>query len=365
MKRDISPADETARLEALENLDILDTLPEQAYDDITFLASQLCDTPISLVSFVDRDRQWFKSRVGLEATETDRELAFCAHAILEPEDLMIVPDAQQDSRFADNPLVTRDPSIRFYAGAPLLTPEGHALGTLCVIDTEPRQLTATQSQSLRALSRQVMAQLDLRRSVAELNQSAAAQHHYEQQLKENQRVLEQNVATISHLSLTDPLTGLHNRRALKEKLEEEFAKSARYNTDLSFALLDVDDFKPYNDSKGHLAGDDLLELMARVVKSQTRASDFVARYGGDEFAIVFTNTRLEGAHLLAERIRVAIDRDTPPGSKVTISVGVATASPAIATPNLLIDAADKALYRAKRAGRNQVALATSPRSAGG
>lgn len=365
MKRGINPTDETARLAALEELEILDTLPEQAYDDITFLASQLCETPVSLISFVDADRQWFKSRVGLDATETDRELAFCAHAILEPNDLMIVPDARQDSRFADNPLVTRDPSIRFYAGAPLLTPAGHALGTLCVIDTEPRQLTVNQRRALRALSRQVMAQLDLRRSVAELNHSAAAQSHYEQQLEEYQRVLEENVATISHLSLTDPLTGLHNRRALTEKLEEEYLQRARYNTDLSFALLDVDDFKPYNDSKGHLAGDELLELVARVVKSQIRASDFVARYGGDEFAIVFTNTRLDDAHLLAERIRLAIDRDTPPGSKVTISVGVATASSTTATPNLLIDAADKALYRAKRAGRNQVALAAGPRSTGG
>ena len=164
------PPDEADRLKALGEYAILDTLPESCYDDITTLAAQICGTPISLVSLLDGRRQWFKSKVGLDVSETARELAFCAHAIMRDE-LLVVPDARNDERFANNPLVTADPHIRFYAGAPLVTLSGHALGTLCVIDRAPRVLTEAQSASLLALSRQVMAQLELRRHVRELEKA--------------------------------------------------------------------------------------------------------------------------------------------------------------------------------------------------
>ncbi len=157
-----TPLNEAARLAELAAYDILDTEAEAAYDDITFLASQICETPIALVSFVDQDRQWFKSKVGLAASETSRDLAFCAHAIHDPTDLLVVADATNDLRFAHNPLVLGDPNIRFYAGAPLTTAAGNALGTLCVIDNVPRDLELHQQESLRALSRMVMAQMDLR-----------------------------------------------------------------------------------------------------------------------------------------------------------------------------------------------------------
>lgn len=154
------PPNEPERLQALHRFNILDTLPEQAYDDITRLASQICQTPVSLVSFVDDDRQWFKSRLGMEAQETHRDLAFCSHAILDNQPL-VVEDTLLDRRFADNDLVTGGPRIRFYAGSQLLTDDGFALGTLCVIDFEPRRLTPQQLEALEALSRQTMAQLKL------------------------------------------------------------------------------------------------------------------------------------------------------------------------------------------------------------
>jgi GAF domain-containing protein len=156
------PDNETQRLAALREYQILDTTTEQTYDDITALAAYLCNVPIAVISLVDESRQWFKSKLGLNEQETPRDVAFCAHAILQSEPL-IVRDALKDSRFADSALVTRAPYIRFYAGFPLASPEGFALGTLCAIDRKPRQLSAEQKQAMQSLSRQVMALLELRR----------------------------------------------------------------------------------------------------------------------------------------------------------------------------------------------------------
>jgi anti-sigma regulatory factor (Ser/Thr protein kinase) len=160
--------DESARLAALRRYRILDTDPEQAFDDLTLLASQICGAPIAALTLIDDERQWFKSKIGLTASETARNVSFCTHAIERPHEMMIVPNALEDRRFTNNPLVVYDPRIRFYAGAPLITEDGHALGTLCVLDRVPRMLTADQVQALDALRRQAQAQLELRLHLFEL-----------------------------------------------------------------------------------------------------------------------------------------------------------------------------------------------------
>lgn len=162
------PADEVQRLLALNEYSILDTLPEKEYDDITYLASQICRTPISLISLIDDKRQWFKSHHGLNATETPKEIAFCAHAINDKYNIMVVADSREDERFFDNPLVTHDPFVIFYAGIPLINSDGFPLGTLCVIDNKPNHLDDSQIKALKALSSQLMKLFELRKKSAEL-----------------------------------------------------------------------------------------------------------------------------------------------------------------------------------------------------
>lgn len=164
------PKNEVKRIEILWKYDVLDTVPEKAFDELTALAAYICEAPIALITLVDENRQWFKSRMGISLRETSREVSMCAHAILH-KDIMIVPDATKDRRFKDNPFVVSDPKIRFYAGVPLITSSGHALGTLCVIDRVPRQLTSDQEKALLVLSHHVMAQLELRRQTSELSRT--------------------------------------------------------------------------------------------------------------------------------------------------------------------------------------------------
>lgn len=181
MEKPAIPPDEAERLKALRRLNILDTPAEERFDRITRLARRVLGVPMALVSLVDEDRQWFKSKIGMTISETSRDISFCAHAITS-DGLLIVPDASKDERFKDNPLVAGGQKIRFYAGAPLVTPDGHALGTLCVLDKKPRRLRSEQQQALRVLAHHVMTQLELRRHARELAQAHANGHQIRSEL---------------------------------------------------------------------------------------------------------------------------------------------------------------------------------------
>jgi GAF domain-containing protein len=189
-----------ARVVALQKYDILDTEPEKAFDDLALLASYVCKTPIALISLVDEDRQWFKSKVGVTLSETPRDIAFCSVAIQQP-DIFVVPDTLQDERFRNNPLVVSDPRIRFYAGAPLITEEGYALGTLCVVDRTPREFTAEQVEALRALSRLVLAQLEFRKNLVLLKEALTDRTKEEHERERELKKLQEQLVKVLHLHI--------------------------------------------------------------------------------------------------------------------------------------------------------------------
>lgn len=285
------PSNEVERLEALESYGIMDTLPEEDFDDITRIASEICQTPISLITLIDKDRQWFKSKQGLKVSETPREHAFCAHAILDPQDIMIVPNPRDDVRFQDNPLVTGDPHILFYAGVPLVNPEGFALGTLCTIDQKVRQLNEQQLGSLKALANQVVAQLELRRKVREVNESRAA-------LQESNQALETFAYNASH-DLKNPLNNvLGLLDMLKKALPDDTSDNVLqiiYHLDTSTVrmkemITSLLEFSRISSiSAQHKEPVDVKELLNEIIESTKVPSDFTFHY--DQLLPVVTTSR--------------------------------------------------------------------------
>ncbi|HEX6834666.1 MAG TPA: sensor domain-containing diguanylate cyclase [Rudaea sp.] len=348
------PENEEQRLSELRELDVLDSIPEQAYDDLTRIAAGICRTPIGLVSLIDSDRQWFKSRVGLEPPETPRDVAFCAHAIVHPRELFVVADAREDPRFIHNPLVTGAPHIRFYAGAPLVGPNGNAYGTLCIIDTEPRELDPFQSSALVGLSRQVSALLELRRTARRLRHQLAERAWYENQLREQQAELRRENAELSEQSRTDALTGLPNRRAFTAALTRAIEHARGGAAPLAMAVIDADHFKTINDLHGHAVGDEVLVAIAQTLHAQRGPHGMVARVGGEEFSMLI-DARPETAQMQCDYLREAI-QNLAIGLPVTVSIGLSVLRPDDDARSLYARA-DEALYAAKRGGRNRVVVA--------
>lgn len=259
-------------METLRSLGILDTEAEERYDRITRVAKRLFDVPISLVSIVDCDRQWFKSKFGLEATETHRDISFCGHTILGDE-VFVIPNALEDERFADNPLVTGDPNIRFYAGFPLEMPNKTRMGTLCIIDTVPREFSDEDRHALSDLGELVQDEL-----------------------------------VSLQLATLDELTGISNRRGFLMLAQKSLALCSRKQSSATLLYLDLDNFKAINDDYGHEAGDSALKSFSKMIERVFRDSDVFGRLGGDEFSVLLSDTGSEEVNAALARLQEAVDR---------------------------------------------------------
>jgi diguanylate cyclase (GGDEF)-like protein len=310
------PDNESARVETLRALNVLDTSHEERFDRLTRLAKRLFGVPIALVSLVDVDRQWFKSCVGLPVRETSRNISFCGHAILD-DDIMLVRDTLADPRFSDNPLVTGAPGIRFYAGCPLTMANGSRVGTLCLIDVVPRDLSDEDRDLMRDLA----------------------------------RMAEQELAAVQ-LGTMDGLTGLSNRRGFEALAQHALDVCARMHKPATFLFFDLNGFKQINDALGHAEGDRVLKEFADLLRAAFRESDVIGRLGGDEFAAVLIDSDATTTLDAMQRLRRDVDahnRDATRGLDLCYSVGEIAFDPARhGAIGTLLEDADAAMYVNKR-----------------
>lgn len=315
-------ATEEKRLSALRQYEILDTPPEQSFDRITRLARAVFDAPVALITLVDRDRLWFKSKLGLNLAELPREKSFCNETIRH-NGHFIVRDAEHDVRFRKFPLVSGDAHIRFYAGIPLQTPDGFNIGTLSVMDREPRDILPSQTELLDDLARITIDELELRQ-----------------------------------LASADSLTGALNRRTFIAEAERETARSARYGNPLSFIMFDLDHCGEINQRYGYPTGDSVLRALIATCRAQLRATDYLGRMGGQHFAICMPETFHDHATIVAERLRQAMNINFSAGNAVfpvSASFGVSTWRGGETDTSSALARAEEALQAAKVRGRNQVA----------
>lgn len=343
----IGAGQESARLEALKAYQILDTGRDQAFDAVTELAMRIYQVPASTISLVDKGRIWFKSHQGLPVNEIERVPGLCASAI-ESDGPYLINDASQDNRSCQNPLVTGDLGLRFYAAIPLRTHDGFAIGTLTIIDTKPRALGMEALEDLKKLARITIELIEHSlavHKVAALNQSLG---------ELNSRLEVQ----ANH----DEMTGLLNRRATMAQLEKVHALSVREHKPLSLILADLDHFKAINDQYGHIAGDQILVQVSERLQSVARQSDYVGRIGGEEFMILMYPCSEADARQVAERIMQEFGRVPfllPDGATVelTVSIGIySSESRVIPDVKAIFKSTDDALYMAKHQGRNRISI---------
>jgi len=346
------PVNEPQRLAALRATGLLDTPPEQAFDDLAEVARVICGTRLAAISLVDQDRHWFKARRGFELSQTPLDRSFCAHAILQPDQVMTVEDACQDPRFRDNPAVAGEEGIRFYAGVPLCDAGGMPLGTLCAFDSQPGRLSPDQVRALQALGRQFSLLLQMREYSRLMDLHLRERQWYEERLAEYSRQLAEQNEDLVEQTRTDPLTGLGNRRAFAAAVAMACERAGRDGAPLSLSLMDLDHFKAINDLHGHAEGDRVLSGVGALLKAQFAAAGMVARWGGEEFAMLLPGATLDEARLQCEFLRQAL-QTVAGGLVVTASIGVAQWRPG-EDPRATLERADQALYRAKGGGRDQV-----------
>lgn len=312
--------DEPGRLAALRRYDVLDTEIEEPFEKLTSLVQAILKAPICTVSLIDAERQWFKSRIGLQMSETPRSTSFCTYAIAQREPL-IIRDARSDVRFSDNPLVCGAPFIVSYAGVPLKTPDGYNVGALCVIDTVVRDFEPTQIEILKSFAALVVDELELRQ-----------------------------------LAQRDSLTGVMSRRAFVAEIDRQIATCIRYDRASSIVMFDIDHFKSVNDRFGHQAGDEVLREITDRVSAELRDGDCIGRLGGEEFAILLPETGAESALVFSERLRLALSArpiDIPMPVCVTASFGIADYTVGMTDAADWLSVTDTALYQAKNGGRDR------------
>lgn len=327
------PGNEQLRLAAIQYFDILDTPPDGAFDRLTRLAGRVFGVPIAIITIVDTDRIWFKSKLGLDVCEIGRDPGLCASCILQ-DDVMVIRDAKNDAVALTNPLVAGEFGLRFYAGAPLKTREGINIGTFCLIDREPRDLTDTQQASLADLAAIVMDEMELRTA--------------------SRRLIVRNLETVEEAEKsanTDLMTGLGNRRAFEvDTLGFERMIGAGELSDLLVAVIDLDGLKQVNDSHGHAEGDYLIRTFSAGIKESLRVNDRAYRVGGDEFVILSPLSAKPDFMKLKDRIAKVISdvRDATGFVEAGASVGIAVLSAAGFSLQQALRLADKRMYEDKR-----------------
>lgn len=312
---------EADRLAALESLDLLDTPRDEGLERVVRLIKAIFAVDIGIVSLIDAHRQWYKSCSGMPVDEVPREDTFCRY-VLDIEQPIIVEDATKDPRFASNPAVTGESHIRFYAGVPLRTKDGHVIGTVCAIDRRTRSFGQKDLAILTELAGVAMDRIMLMQSAA-----------------------------------TDGLTEILTRRAFRQEADQLISLALRHQHDLACIALDIDHFKTVNDTHGHAAGDDVLKAVSVICKGALRIGDLFGRLGGEEFAILLPHVDRDGAMAVAEKLRAAISAQPVTGAfgalDVTASFGISTLSIVGKDIETLLAQADAAMYQAKHRGRNR------------